>query len=134
MTKKGKLKYQKCRKCNSAAAKKRMRERMQFSQSTIREYIIAAKGGQCRRCGYSEFTVALEFHHLRGEDKSSGISRLITQFCYGATPSQWDELSAEAAKCIILCSNCHQALHNNAWIPPAKYYENHIPPLVMPQK
>jgi hypothetical protein len=51
-------------------------------------------------CGYDRCARALEFHHLDPAEKrfslaNRGLSRAIAV------------LREEAAKCVLLCSNCH---------------------------
>lgn len=81
-----------CRKCNSAGVARRRRR--------VKEILVAEAGGRCRICGFDQSPVALEFHHLDPTTKSfgiaaAGISRSI------------DASRAEAAKCVLLCANCH---------------------------
>jgi 5-methylcytosine-specific restriction endonuclease McrA len=62
--------------------------------------LIAEAGGACLICGYDRCVGALHFHHLDPETKEFGISRR------GFTRSI-QKMREEAAKCILLCSNCH---------------------------
>ncbi|MGH2957173.1 MAG: helix-turn-helix domain-containing protein [Solirubrobacterales bacterium] len=62
--------------------------------------LIEEAGGECRMCGYDEFPGALHFHHLDPSEKSFGLAMR------GLTRSI-DGLREEAAKCILLCANCH---------------------------
>src|SRR4051812_39308920 len=62
--------------------------------------LVDEAGGACRLCGYDRCLSALHFHHLDPATKrfglgGRGLARAI------------DELRAEAAKCVLLCSNCH---------------------------
>ena len=57
-------------------------------------------GGGCAICGYAGYMGALQFHHVEPEGKSFALSRK------GATRSI-DQARAEAAKCVLLCANCH---------------------------
>lgn len=62
--------------------------------------LIAEAGGRCRLCGYDRCAAALQFHHLDPSTKShalshQGVSRSLAR------------ARAEAAKCILLCANCH---------------------------
>lgn len=46
----------------------------------------------------------LDFHHLRHEDKD---------FSIGASAGKSEELlTAEIAKCVVLCANCHRKYHS----------------------
>lgn len=62
--------------------------------------LIAEAGGRCVICGYDEFPGALQFHHLDPSEKSFGLAMR------GLTRSI-ERLREEAAKCVLLCANCH---------------------------
>lgn len=62
--------------------------------------LVAEAGGGCAECGYARCAQALQFHHRDPATKrftiaDRGLTRSI------------DVLREEAAKCILLCSNCH---------------------------
>ena len=78
------------------AVKKRRRK--------VREMAIEHKGGKCQNCGYKKCLESLEFHHVRKDIKSFGIS------AKGYTRS-WKAIREELEKCIMLCANCHRELH-----------------------
>ncbi len=66
----------------------------------IKQTLVADAGGACVLCGYDRCLAALEFHHRDPADKSfelarTGVSRSLAS------------ARAEAAKCVLLCSNCH---------------------------
>lgn len=65
------------------------------------------KGGKCMVCGFNKFPTALDFHHLDSETKEKNIAELF------ARNWSFEKMKQELDKCIILCSNCHRALHNN---------------------
>ena len=81
-----------CARCSSEAVARRRRR--------VKEILIEEAGGKCSQCGYSRYPGALHFHHLDRSTKAFHISRS------GATRSI-REARAEAAKCILLCANCH---------------------------
>ena len=62
--------------------------------------LIDAAGGRCQLCGYDRYQGALQFHHLDRAEKRFTISRR------GITRA-FNELREEAAKCTLLCANCH---------------------------
>ena len=66
----------------------------------MKQILVAEAGGACVRCGYSESPAALQFHHLDPSAKKFQISK------QGSTIGL-DALRAEAAKCVLLCANCH---------------------------
>jgi 5-methylcytosine-specific restriction endonuclease McrA len=62
--------------------------------------LIAEAGGCCRICGDDRYSGALHFHHLDPGQKEFGISK--RGFLRAIT-----KMRDEAAKCVLLCSNCH---------------------------
>jgi 5-methylcytosine-specific restriction endonuclease McrA len=80
-----------CRRCNSEGVSNRRRK--------VKEILVREAGGRCAICGYDKHPRALEFHHLDPAEKSFGIGRGFTR--------SLEETRREAAKCILLCSNCH---------------------------
>jgi hypothetical protein len=62
--------------------------------------LVAEAGGRCVLCGYDRCLAALEFHHRDRRTKSFGLS------LRGLTRSI-EKCRAEAAKCVLLCANCH---------------------------
>ena len=65
-------------------------------------------GGECQRCGYSEFYQALAFHHVDPAEKDLPISKVIYS-------GDFDRAYAEVDKCALLCFNCHQSYHAQQW-------------------
>ena len=63
--------------------------------------LVKLKGGRCELCGYDRCVAALEFHHLDPSTKEFEIAHK------GITRS-WKKMSDEAAKCALLCANCHR--------------------------
>ncbi len=62
--------------------------------------LVEEAGGECRTCGYDRCQAALQFHHTDPATKRFAISHL------GVTRS-YERIREEAAKCVLLCSNCH---------------------------
>jgi transposase len=68
--------------------------------------LVNEKGGCCQRCGYRKNLSALEFHHIDPQNKSFNLdARKIGN-------SKWELILAEAAKCELICSNCHAEEHS----------------------
>jgi hypothetical protein len=84
--------YHRCTRCRM--------ERVSEWRRRVKRKLIDAAGGACGLCGYDQYPGALHFHHLEPSTKSFSISR------EGVTRS-FAELEAEAAKCVLLCANCH---------------------------
>ena len=64
--------------------------------------LIQYKGGECEICDYKKSIWALEFHHKDPNEKDFGISGKSWSF---------ERLKKEVDKCILVCSNCHQEIH-----------------------
>jgi len=69
-------------------------------RNTRREFldIVKLETG-CELCGYNDHPRALQFDHIKPEDKEFTISSLLT--------CAMDKLLKEIAKCRVLCANCH---------------------------
>lgn len=66
--------------------------------------LVQFLGGQCSECGFRDCYSALEFHH---RDPSTKIGRGVSDVLTGS----FDKALEEAEKCVLLCGNCHQMLH-----------------------
>lgn len=76
-----------------------------------KENLIDAKGGKCKKCGYNKSASALVFHHRNEAAKEFNISG------NNLNRLSWDELTAEVAKCDLLCANCHAETHDaEGWV------------------
>jgi predicted nucleic acid-binding Zn ribbon protein len=63
-------------------------------------------GGCCSICGYNKNISALEFHHKNPNDKLFNLdSRTFSN-------RNIEIIKIEINKCILICSNCHQEIHN----------------------
>ena len=85
----------KCNKCESELAVIKNQKRKLKA--------VEYKGGKCKICGYDKNISALEFHHLNPNEKDFTIS---------GTKCGWNDLQKELDKCIMICANCHRAIHN----------------------
>jgi transposase len=81
-----------CMRCRWEAVARRRRR--------VKAILVQEAGGRCRLCGYSRCADALHFHHLDPATKSFSIG------ARGLTRSL-ESLRREAAKCALLCANCH---------------------------
>ena len=81
-----------CRRCASESVSRRRRR--------IKEVLVAEAGGRCVCCGYDTYVGALQFHHLDPGQKQFRLSE------QGITRSI-ERARAEAAKCELVCANCH---------------------------
>lgn len=71
------------------------------NKAWYREY---KKGLSCETCGENRHQ-CLDFHHKDEREKESAVSNLYAQ------GQSVQRMLREMAKCIVLCSNCHRALH-----------------------
>ncbi|OGD66855.1 hypothetical protein A2442_02255 [Candidatus Campbellbacteria bacterium RIFOXYC2_FULL_35_25] len=71
----------------------------------LKEMAIEYKGGKCILCGYNKCIRALNMHHIDPNQKEFGLSSR------GLTRS-WEKVSRELDKCVLLCSNCHDEVHD----------------------
>ena len=88
-----------CSRCSGRAVTTRRRR--------VKRLLVAEAGGACVRCGYDRCLAALQFHHVDPGTKLTTVSR------NGGTRSL-DDARAEAAKCILLCANCHAEVEHGA--------------------
>lgn len=75
-------------------------------QSRSREHrlrIVSHMGGHCTECGYREHLCSLDVHHLDPREKDP--------FARSMRGWSWERTVAELEKCILLCKNCHAAVH-----------------------
>lgn len=86
--------YTMCKACN----KKYLVEKMRRNKKRIIEYL----GGKCQICGYDQFDCSLEIHHMDPSTKSRTSNKVRSW--------RWDRIEREIQNCILLCSNCHQAV------------------------
>jgi transposase-like protein len=90
--------YYRCPKCRADSVIRR--------RARIRAEVIAEAGGCCAICGYSRNPAALQFHHLDPAAKEFTLRN-------GDTRSL-ERMRAEAAKCVLLCANCHAEVESGS--------------------
>ena len=89
-----------CTMCSPAKKYKRATPPLTWIINTV----IESMNG-CSFCD-EKTKCCLCFHHTNPETKVSNISRLISQ-------KDIDKLIDELNKCILVCFNCHQKIHND---------------------
>jgi hypothetical protein len=72
----------------------------------IKAMIVEIKGGKCSLCGYSKHLGSLQFHHLDPSKKDFRLGKMGSH--------SLDKILKEVDKCVLLCSNCHQEVHDGA--------------------
>lgn len=95
-----------CRRCSS--------EHVTRYRQNVKLTLVREAGGCCVICGYSRCVAALQFHHLDPSTKRfalslKGVARSI------------DVVRAEAAKCVLLCANCHAEVEAGVSILPQSF-------------
>jgi hypothetical protein len=80
-----------CKRCVGEAVTRRHRK--------VRALLLAEAGGRCALCGYDRCTINLHFHHVDPSSKVFAVNM--------AAGKSLAAFRAEAAKCVLLCANCH---------------------------
>ena len=81
-----------CTRCSADAVSRRRRK--------VKAILVEEAGGRCGLCGYDRCIGALAFHHLDPGTKTFGLAE-------GGLARSLAHARQEAAKCILLCANCH---------------------------
>lgn len=92
-----------CARCSVEAVSRKRR--------AIKATLVSEAGGRCAICGYKKHPAALQFHHLDRAEKRFGVASA------GYTRSL-ARAREEAAKCVLLCANCHAEVEVGAAIVP----------------
>lgn len=95
-----------CSDCSKQRAENRKKKASGWvsgSKQKNKQKAVDYKGGQCIICGYCKCLKSLVFHHLDPSTKDFGISSVSKSF---------ENMKAELDKCILLCSNCHNEVHD----------------------
>jgi oligoribonuclease NrnB/cAMP/cGMP phosphodiesterase (DHH superfamily) len=80
------------------------RKKVYATYKEKRSALIKSLGDKCVDCGYTYNDSQYDFHHRNPDDKKFSL----------AAPQFWrkdDIIKKEAAKCDLLCKNCHAARH-----------------------
>jgi hypothetical protein len=80
-----------CKRCVGEAVSRRHRR--------VKEQLVAEAGGCCAVCGYNRTNRSLQFHHVDPTAKSFPMTM--------ARGKSIAAYRAEAAKCVLVCANCH---------------------------
>lgn len=66
----------------------------------VKAILVEEAGGRCCQCGYDRSIAALQFHHRDPGQKAFSIA-------YRGVTRSLEAARLEAAKCALLCANCH---------------------------
>lgn len=109
-----------CKLCNSVLDKKNkfgICQKCRILHKKSRSYIVSLqrkkrkqdlvnyKGGKCIVCGYNKCNSALDFHHLKKDEKNFTITDELNH------SKKLEDMIKEVDKCILLCRNCHAEVH-----------------------
>jgi hypothetical protein len=75
-------------------------EHVSARRRRVKRILVEEAGGRCSLCGYDRYAGALQFHHMDRSTKSFALSD------QGVARSL-EKARAEAAKCVLICANCH---------------------------
>ena len=78
--------------------------RNKVRKTSRREFVNSLKISGCSRCP-EKHVACLEFHHLDPSQKDITLSMSATNGW------SFERIEKEAAKCILLCANCHRKEH-----------------------
>lgn len=94
------------RKQRTAESRRRKYRKYQRKTRNLRKrLLVELLGGCCQICGYNrDCPSAYELHHR------DPAVKLFDAGSYGLL-RRWDELVAEARKCVLLCCRCHREVH-----------------------
>lgn len=77
----------------------------------VKRKLVVDAGGRCLGCGYDRCLAALQFHHVDPGSKEFALS-------HRGLARSLEEVRREAAKCLLLCANCHAEVENGVREPP----------------
>jgi len=101
-----------CQNCHREIHKVRdiVNERQRLNKKLCLDY----KGIQtCEHCGYNKCDTTLEFHHKDPNTKDTKISTFVYNHSWKTLCDITLEAKNELDKCIVVCRNCHQTLHQD---------------------
>jgi len=84
----------------------------QKSRHKRKQKLVDYKGGCCIICGYDSCLKALDFHHVKKEEKSFSISVMIGGRQGGFAYNE-EEAKKEIDKTVLLCTRCHAEVHDD---------------------
>ena len=86
--------------------REKLLKKQQLYIENIKIKCLNYKTNYCIMCGYNSNIKALHFHHVDGT-KENKLSTLYRD------NRNWEIIKKELDKCIVLCSNCHSAIHDD---------------------
>jgi hypothetical protein len=100
-----------CRECQRNYTRNHYRKNKQYYKDKAKQYREDVREWfrqwkrtlKCEQCG-EDRSACLDFHHIDPAEKEFNVSYA---WCWGSKK----RILEEAAKCDVLCSNCHRVLH-----------------------
>lgn len=89
--------------CGQDQKSKAKRRRQRWARVNVDDLKTKA-GGACSECGYNACLAAIDFHHVDPTTKDGLITQIMRNVSY-------KKAEEEAAKCVLLCANCHREFH-----------------------
>ena len=68
------------------------------------KYAREKLGGKCAICGFDKYQCALDIHHLDQSKKDKDFASHVHW--------SFERIDSELENCILLCKNCHSAVHH----------------------
>lgn len=84
-----------CKTCDN----KRVAQLQREKKAKARKYL----GGKCKMCGFDKYECSLDIHHLDPKNKDPNFRSMAGW--------AWERIKQEIRGCILVCRNCHTALH-----------------------
>jgi len=78
-----------------------------FMRARFWNHILQERGHRCAKCRKTYHQAVFDLHHRDPSQKRYALGSAIGNI-------SWDESLAEAAKCDLLCANCHRVVHFDA--------------------
>lgn len=97
-----------CANCQAHRLAEKLRARFRDHENSPSSYMYLERRDKvaqvklstgCKDCGFRRWSESLQFDHVNG-NKIIGVARM--------TGSSWEKVSAEIAKCEVVCANCHR--------------------------
>lgn len=85
---------------------KRKEANKRWREKTLQDYKDWKATLKCKRCDENH-PACLDLHHLDPSQKDISVAKMARYFSI-------EKIKEEAAKCIVLCSNCHRKEHYKA--------------------
>jgi hypothetical protein len=85
-----------CKKCTNSSSAIRISEWRKRTKQKLLDHF----GGMCKDCNESYPPFMMDFDHRDSAEKEFAISQ--------SSVANWEKILGEAAKCDLVCANCHR--------------------------